>query len=238
MVLLLSSLDELKSLHDEKKASFDRKEKIQDSYDYLKRRTNEFFALRKEQQKELHKLQALIDAEKERLHAITQPIWEEYNLIKQTNDPKISALSAQASSVYRSMNEYRRQTRRHGKKSIAKFYQKRANKCQIQLQGINKEISKLAQETKKVKQRARLEDSLIDREYYNSLKNDITKLRRDLQNTQTQFNIFRVERNETKIDLQEAISEYLKAKNKLKDFKRNQIKNNVYNLYKNNPALQ
>lgn len=208
---------ELDRRHDDQEKAFHEK---QEAYRNWKDRLPEqgrLYQKKKETERALDEARAEMNREYEELHRYDY-IWDEYNRIKEMNNPRIEALKARADYLAGQMKDaFQRASDayNYGSKSLAPGYSAEGKQYKSELKIVNAEVKELCSEVKSAKRRA--EQYQTNPAVFRAAQTRFRAAESAHNTAKSRLNDYVAETNRLKEKFEEAKKKHLQAEEKFKE---------------------
>ena len=143
-------------------------------------------------------------------------VWDEYGRIKETNNPQIDQLRAEADFEHQAMQDAFNQASseyEYGDKSMAPYYSEQGHEHKARRDDLNAEVSRLCQEVKDAKARAEWSASKPDNSAFRDAKERFESTKARHESKQAEFKRLKAERDHAKAEFDSLQEEWQRRKN-------------------------
>ena len=208
-------LDHLKSLEQE---AFQRKQAAFQKYIAAKNRTSRAYDEMEQAWQERSFARNMMNCEFElnqQAWAQYRSVWDEYRRIKETNNPQIDQLRAEADYEHQAMQDAFNQASseyEYGDKSMAPYYSEQGHEHKARRDDLNAEVSHLCQEVKDTKARAEWSASKPDNSAFRDAKERFESTKARHESKQAEFKSLKAERDHAKAEFDSLQEEWQRCK--------------------------
>lgn len=142
-------------------------------------------------------------------------VWDEYSRIRDYNNSRIEALRSEADYEHQQMQECFSQASyayEYGDKASAPYYSQQGHEHKNRRNGLNTEISALANEVKEARQNAEWRAPKTDSSAFHNAKAEFDREKAEHQRRESEFKRLKAERDRLKAEFDSLNSQYYQAK--------------------------